>query len=812
MKISYNWLKEYLPLDLPADDLAGVLTSLGLEVSSVERFSSIRGGLRGVVAGKVLTCEKHPNADRLRLTTVDIDNNTVLHIVCGAPNVAAGQTVWVATIGTVLYPSGRQEPLSIAKAKVRGEVSEGMICAADELGLGEDHSGIVVLPGHVAAGTAASAYYNVTEDDVIEIELTPNRSDATSHLGVARDLAAWFAVNGNGPTLRLPQIPEISSQISAQPVAGEVRNSEACPRYCGITISGVTVRESPLWLQDRLRAIDVRPVNNIVDITNFVLHEMGQPLHAFDADRISTHRVVIQTLPEGTRFVTLDGVERTLAAQDLMICDGDDTGICIAGVYGGIGTGITEASSNLFLESAHFHPKWIRRTSMRHDLRTDAARTFEKTTDPNICRSALLRAAALIVEHAGGAITSAVIDIYPVPVEPAHVLVRRKMIDRLTGVAISDAQIQDILAALNMEIVAQDESIITVSVPTDKADVTREADVIEEILRIYGFDNVPMHSRMEIALTTETALSMHVLRDKLSTLLTAQGCLEMMSMSLIPSREYSDGPMGIPENERVLIDNTSNISLDLMRHTLLASALDAVRYNQNRMQNDLMLFEFGKTYRKDGVSIREEEHLTLTLTGQPIRRGWRGSETSSDFFGLKKYVRLVLDTLGIDGLRGITLRDKPWEYALTYQKDDRHIVTLGKMHRLIEKQYDLRTPVYIADFHMEAVLACIPQRGLQVNEPAKFPAVHRDIAIVIDKGIPYAQVEETILTVGGALLTEHFLFDIYENAEALGTGKHSLAIALEFRDPGRTLTDAAVNSAVQQIVDALYKQTGAVLR
>ncbi len=811
MRVSYNWLKEYLPVDVPVADIAAILTSLGLEVSAIEHVESLQGGLRGVVAGKVVACEKHPNADRLSLTRVDIGSGGLLQIVCGAPNVAAGQTVWVATVGTTLYPTLADKALTIAKAKVRGEFSEGMICAEDELGLGTDHGGIMILPEDISIGTPASEYYQVTSDDVLDIELTPNRSDAICHLGIARDLAAWFSVNKSPVTLRLPVFPGHYEKTADYEVDITVKNPEACPRYCGVTISNITISESPKWLKDRLRAIDVRPISNIVDITNFVLHEMGQPLHAFDADKIKRRQIIVQTLPAGTTFTTLDNVERKLSAEDLMICDGENRGMCIAGVYGGIGTGISESTVNVFIESAHFHPGWIRRTSMRHDLRTEAARTFEKSTDPNICKDALLRAVGLVLKIAGGNIASDVIDVYPNPVLEKQIPVRLDMIHKLTGVEMSPQKVLQILQALNMQVMKDDGQSIIVSVPTNKADVTREADVIEEILRIYGFDNVMMKPKLEIALTTARR-TMSTLRGDLGDFLASQGFLEMMGMSLIEARQFDHGPLHIKEDSRILIANTSNVNLDLMRHNLLATALEAVRFNQNRGQSDLMLFEFGRTYQRENSQIREDERLTLSVCGTPYYSGWRRKSEVTDFYFLKKYVHLVIDRLGITPDEIIENKDAQWEYALEYVRDQKHIVTFGKISRATLQQFDLKTPLYFADFSLSGLLALSSGKKFELNEIAKFPAVYRDIAIVLAKHVPYEAVEKTILQAGGLLLTHCSLFDIYENVETMGNDRRSLAISLVFQDPVRTLTEEDINNAIRQIVSALEKATGAVLR
>jgi phenylalanyl-tRNA synthetase beta chain len=579
-----------------------------------------------------------------------------------------------------------------------------------------------------------------------------------------------------------------------------------------VTLTGIKVAESPTWLQARLRTIGVKPINNVVDVTNFVLHEMGQPLHAFDADQINGQKIIVKTLAAGTPFMTLDKVERKLDAQDLMICDGDSKGMCIAGVYGGIGTGITTASTSVFLESAHFHPQWIRRTGMRHDLRTDAARTFEKSTDPAICREALIRAARMILELAGGEVASEIVDCYPNPIERPEVVLRWEMIPRLIGADIPRDEILNILKALDMTVLSSDGATITVSVPTNKADVLREADVIEEILRIYGYNNVGLKPRLEISLNTAQTLTISTLRDDLSNFLAARGFIEIMGLSFVESRQYESGPLQISSENRVLIENTSNAHLDLMRHNLLASAIEAVRFNQNRMQTDLLLFEFGRTYEKINNTPTETERLALIASGLPVAQGWRQKSMVADFFALKQYVHLILDYLGIHDFVKVQAQGEQWEFGLRYESADNEICTFGSISKAIVGQYDLKQAFFYADFNVQALLTLVRDQVVEVRDVSKYPAVHRDIAIILPVDIPYDQVQQAIARAGGTLLIDYDLFDIYENADAVGEGKRSMAISLIFQDSSRTLTDTDISKAVLKIVEALKVRVDAVLR
>jgi len=866
MKISYNWLQDYIKSNLDPEKLSEILTAIGLEVGGIEKIESIRGGLKDVISGHVLTCEKHPNADRLSLCTVDVGEETPLQIVCGAPNVAAGQQVWVAKVGAVLYPIDSEDPFKIGKAKVRGTSSYGMICAEDELGIGKDHDGILLLPKDVKIGTLASDYYNVTTDHIIDIDLTPNRSDATSHIGVAEDLAAYLKINGDaikvGGRVGVTY-PEFKLDIPEH-AQGEFRvdveNSEACPRYAGIVIENIEVKESPSWLKQKLEAIGVRPINNIVDITNFVLHEMGQPLHAFDAHQISGEHIIVKTVAMGTKFVTLDEVERTLSDKDLMICNGDGEGMCIGGVFGGIGTGVTNETTRIFLESAHFDAEWIRRTSMSHLLRTDAARTFEKSTDPNICVTALKRAAALMVDLANGTIASQIIDIYPKPITPLEVRVRWAHINKLIGVDIPKDSVRQIFDALSIKIVSEDDTQVIVAIPTNKADVTREADVIEEILRIYGFDEVPFSAKMEVGLRPVSGVTRYQMRNIIGSFLSAQGYSEMQGMSITDDDNLDKDIFPIGADGRVLIQNTSNISLNTMRPDLMVSALEAVRYNQNRNQEDFKLFEFGHGYIKAAQSdsgknepatrsqqqvpssreqpatrnqeraeksnqepatstqqpatrIQETEYLTLTIVGREWPANWITHEQSeSDFYTIKKYVDAVAQRVGYRKYRSFESEDERFEYGQRYALGGKDFVEYGKISANALDSFDVRYDVYFAQFNVEAMYETMNKSVMLSADISKYPAMKRDLAFVLNTDATYAKLAANVRQAAGHQLKGLELFDVYKNEEHLGLGLKSYAIKLVFEDPERTLTDTDVDVIIKRIVSKVERDLGGKLR
>ena len=808
MKVSLNWLREYLDIDLAPERIGEVLTGTGLEVEGMEKVESVPGGLEGVVVGHVLTCGKHPGADRLSLTTVDIGREAPVSIVCGAPNVAAGQYVPVATVGTTLYPTGG-EPLTIKKGKIRGEVSEGMICAEDELGLGGDHDGILVLDQPYAPGTPAAEVFDLETDYVYEIGLTPNRSDATNHLGVAFDLAAALsAMEGRRIRVRRPDTDSFVPGPAPAPAA-QVKDGSQAPRYAGVVIDNLKVGTSPDWLRARLNAIGVRPINNVVDVTNYVLHELGQPLHAFDLDRVGGGRIVVEKLPEGTPFTALDGVVRKLSADDLMICDADDRPMCIAGVFGGAESGVTEGTTRIFLESAHFDPGTVRRSSMRYNLRTDAARIFEKGSDPNVVVYALKRAALLLQELAGGRVSSQLLDLYPEPIRPREVRVRYRRIAELIGVTIPAETIRNILESMDMDVRADDGETLTVAVPTNKVDVTREVDVIEEILRVYGFNNIPEPETITTAMVVAPNPDPNAIRERIGDLLAANGFLEMMALSLSERRYYGDRP-GL-----VGINNTSNVHLDVMRPDLLYSALDAVRHNHNFSQRDLRLFEFGRSYHLDGDRYGEVNHLTLTLTGRRRPESWHPApaDERAGFYTLKAAVELVLQRLGVDNYR--TAEAEPadaFAYGLRYHKGPLELVDFGAVAAGAREGADVKAEVYFADFNWDNLLRVLPRKATPVVTPGKYPTVRRDLALVVDRGVAFADVERLARKAGKQLITDINLFDVYRNDEQLGAGKQSYAVSFLLESADHTLNDKEVDKVMRGVESILAKQLGAEVR
>jgi phenylalanyl-tRNA synthetase beta chain len=812
MKVSLNWLKDYLDIHLHPDEVSELLTAIGLEVEGMEEIESIKGGLRGVVIGEVKECGKHPNADKLSLTKVDVGAQEDLQIVCGAPNVTAGQKVLVATIGTSLYDKEGND-FKIKKGKIRGEVSEGMICAEDELQLGDNHDGIMVLPQEVQVGTPASTYFNIENDVVYDIGLTPNRSDATAHLGVAKDLAAALKVNhGHDGHVKTPNVSGFKIDNHDLPIEVVVENTEACPRYSGVSITGVTVKESPDWLKTKLNAIGVRPINNIVDITNFVLHEMGQPLHAFDADMIADNKVIVKTLPEGSVFRTLDEVDRRLRATDLMICDGASNGMCIAGVFGGIKSGVTEQTSNIFLESAHFNAKWIRVTSMSHILRTDAAMVFEKGSDPNITVKALKRAAMLIQELGGGIISSDIVDIYPELIKPLPIEVRYSRINRLIGVDIPKDEVKAIFTAMEMEMSDEKADSLIVNIPTNKADVLREVDVIEEVLRIYGFNKVPFSDQLRSTVVVSPKPDPVKLRNTVSDFLASAGFNEIMAVSLTESRFFEE-ILPVDDDKLVYVNNTSNSQLDVMRPTMLFSGLEAILHNQNRQNADLKLFEFGKSYERDGEQYIEHCHYSLFLTGAHSQESWlREDKAQVDYYTLKGYVHNVLDRLGIAGFQTTAIKDNTLSYGLSYHRGPMELVRFGRVQKGITRKMDLKNPVFYAEFQWDNVFKGLKKHKIQFAPLTKYPSVRRDLALIIDNSVNFQDIATIAHKTGKQILKEVNLFDVYENADQLGEGKKSYAVSFIFEDPNKTLKDKEVEKVMGKLIETYEGKLGATIR
>jgi phenylalanyl-tRNA synthetase beta chain len=812
MKISLNWLKQYIEIPNTPDQISIMLTALGLEVESMETIESIRGGLEGVVVGEIVSREQHPNADRLSLTKVNIGTSDLLSIVCGAPNVAQGQKVMVATIGTTLYDKAGKA-MKMQRSKIRGEVSEGMICAEDELGLGDDHSGIIVLPANTPIGTLAKDYYNIANDTVFEIGLTPNRSDATCHLGVADDLAAYLNTNGH-PDIKVnrPTTSAFSIHNDTLSIPVIVENAEACPRYAGISIKGVSIKESPQWLKDRLTAIGVRPISNVVDITNYILHTYGQPLHAFDFDKIKGRKIVVKTLAEGTKFLSLDGTERKLSDKDLMICDAEDNGMCIGGVFGGFTSGISDTTKDVFLEAAHFNGKWIRRSSTRHQLFTDAAKTFEKGTDPNVCVEALKTAALLIQELAGGEVASEIVDIYPKKVTKARVKVAYSHINKLIGTTLKKPKVKEILAALRMDIVAETNTNLTVAVPTNKVDVTREADVIEEILRVYGLDNVPLPQKLNTALSFSARPNPHSIKNTISDYLTANGCNEIMATSLSQSRYYKE-ILPMEESELVFVNNTSNAQLDILRPSMLFSGLEAIVHNQNRQRPDLKLYEWGKTYQKQDAKYIERQHLAIFLTGQSSGESWLNTAKKSiSYYDFKSYIDNIAKKLGVQLPASESTKQTMFAFGETYRKGKNVLVEIGQIQAAITKKMEIKQPVFFANFYWDDILQIAKKNKIVFSELNKYPTVRRDLALVLDDTIKFAQIEEIAHKTAKKLLKNINLFDVYENEAQLGKNKKSYAVSFLFEDNTKTLTDRDIDPTMQALVKMYEDKLQAVIR
>ncbi len=815
MKVSYKWLREYADFDLDPVELGKILTNTGLEVEGIEEIETVKGGLEGVVIGKVLTCTSHPNADKLSVTTVDIGENEPVQIVCGAPNVAAGQRVPVATVGATLYPQGSEEGFTIKKAKIRGEASYGMICAEDELGLGNSHDGIMVLDEHAQIGSLAADYFNLEKDVVFEIGLTPNRIDGASHIGVARDLVAWMLHQGTQTKLKKPSVGAYRVDDHALPMEVRVENPEACPRYSGVTLTGLQVKESPSWLQNKLRAIGQEPINNVVDITNFVLHELGQPLHAFDAEKISGNQVVVRTMPEGTSFITLDEKERKLNAGDLMICDAED-GMCIGGVFGGMGSGVTESTTSIFLESACFDPVFIRKTAKHHQLNTDASFRFERGTDPNITVYALKRAALLMKELAGGKISSEITDIYPDPIEDFTVEVSFRNIARLIGKEIDPEIIASILASLDIRVEKRNETGMTLKVPPYRVDVQREADIVEEILRIYGYNNVPFDAHVNSTLAYVEKPDKEKVVNTISDLLSANGFLEIKSNSLTSESYFDEADRGV-----VKIQNALSQDLSRMRKSLLPGGLEAIIYNINRKRPDLKFYEFGNCYFLD-PSVKadhpqkkysEAHHMGIFLTGNYTAENWVTKGDQVSFYHLKSVVMLVLDKLGIDRgrMKMGEISDAQFDQALEYRIEKGSVARFGKVNSTLLESFDIKQEVYAAEFNWDLVMRLHKKAKTVFRPLPRFPEVKRDLSLMLDRHITFAQLKELAFKTERKILKAVDLFDVYEG-EKIEQGKKSYALSFILLDEEKTLKDKQIDKVMGRIALAFEKELGAVVR
>jgi len=816
MNISYSWLKDYIALEQSPEEVGKILTQIGLEVGGIEEVETVKGGMKGLVIGEVVTCVPHPNSDHLSKTTVNIGTGDLLEIVCGAHNVAAGQKVVVATVGTTLY-MGNDE-FNIKKSKIRGETSEGMICAEDEIGIGTDHAGIIVLDENAKVGTLAKDYFKIESDWSIEVDLTPNRIDAASHIGVARDLAA-FLRKSQRISLKRPSVDDFKVDNHNLEIPVEVINTEACSRYSGVTVSDVTVKESPAWLKQRLKTIGLTSINNIVDVTNFVLHEIGQPLHAFDAAEIAGNKVVVRTMNSGTKFTTLDNVERELNENDLMICNAEN-GMCIGGVFGGISSGVKDSTKNIFLESAYFDSVYIRKTARRHGLNTDASFRFERGTDPNGVIYALKRAALLIKEVAGGTISSEIVDIYPQPVADFKVDVTYHNIKRLIGKDLGMETIKNILASLEIKIESESENGLSLLVPPYRVDVKREADVIEELLRIYGYNNVEIPIQVNASLQTAEKPDPNQVRNIIAEMLTAQGFNEIWSNSLTKASYYS-GLKNYREEQTVKILNPLSADLNGMRQTLLFGGLESIVYNTNRQNKNLRFYEFGNCYFYKGTELkdhpeknyREEEHLGLFVTGSKENENWTEKEKSTSFFTIKTYAENVFKRLGfsIDQMQITETDNELFSEGLSYSFNNKLLLNVGIVAKKWLKKFDLENPVYYADFNWDNVSMLHKKHKVVFEELPKFPAVRRDLALLIDKKVKFEQIKETAYKVERKILREVDLFDVYEG-KGISEDKKSYAVSFILRDDKSTLNDKLIEKTMQKLVDTLNRELGAVLR
>ncbi|AKA36530.1 phenylalanine--tRNA ligase subunit beta [Flagellimonas lutaonensis] len=805
MKISYNWLKQFLKLDWDADRTAELLTNLGLEVEGITDFESIAGGLKGVVVGQVLECKKHPNADRLKLTKVDIGQKEPVQIVCGAPNVATGQKVPVATVGTTLF-SAEGEPWQIKKGKIRGEESHGMICAEDELGLGDKHDGIMVLSDDLKPGTPCSKVFEVEHDKIFEIGLTPNRSDAMSHYGVARDLRAGLERLEIKKELITPSTSNFAVDNRSLKIDVEVVDSQLAPRYCGVTISNILVQESPNWLKNRLKSIGITPKNNVVDITNYVLHELGQPLHAFDAAKIKGNKIEVKTLPSGTKFVTLDEVERELHPEDLMICDAEKP-MCIAGVFGGIHSGVTNDTTAIFLESAYFDPVSIRKTAKRHGLSTDASFRFERGIDINLTEYALKRAALLIKEIAGGEISSDLIDLYPKKTEDNQVFLRFEKIDNLIGEEIPRDTIKSILASLEIKVNNVTESGLGLTIPSYRTDVEREVDVIEEILRVYGYNNIGIKEKLTSSIIKSSKYDNHRLQKIIGDVLTNMGFYEIMTNSLVAAGTVDYIQAGQP----VEMLNPLSADLSVLRPTMIYSGLQAIEYNSNRQQHNLRFFEFGKTYHKTAKGQTEQQHLALYLTGNRYGSTWTQTEAKSDFFFLKGIVEAILERLGFQQLQAVPPTTENLSEGLTFKADNVALVTFGTLKDAILEHFDLKQEVLFADFDWDTILQKLPKKQITFKGIPKFPAVKRDMALLLDEGIAFDKIYQLALKTEKKLLKEVALFDVYKGKN-IPAGKKSYAVSFTLLDEKKTLTDKHIDKIMGNLQEVFKKELGAEIR
>ncbi|WP_299709596.1 phenylalanine--tRNA ligase subunit beta [uncultured Tenacibaculum sp.] len=808
MKISYNWLQQFLQFDWNPEKIGELLTDLGLEVEGIELKESIKGSLKGVVVGEVLTCVKHPNADKLKVTTVNLGNGEPVQIVCGAPNVDAGQKVPVATIGTMLYDE-KGEGFKIKKGKIRGEESHGMICAEDELGLGSSHDGIMILDESLVPGTPCAEVFKIETDHVFEIGLTPNRADAMSHYGVARDLRAGLLQNDIKLELISPSVSDFHVDERRLKIDVEVDNKELVPRYCGITITDIEVKDSPEWIKNRLKAIGIVPKNNIVDITNYVLHELGQPLHAFDASKIKGNKVVVKTLPEETKFTTLDEVERELSAEDIMICDAEENPLCIGGVFGGLKSGVTENTTTVFLESAYFNPVAVRKTAKRHGLNTDASFRFERGIDINQTKYALKRAALLIEEYAGGKMSSDIMDFYPEKVNDFEVFLSFENVYKLIGQAIPKETIKNILASLEIKINSITEAGLGLVIPSYRVDVQREADIIEEILRVYGYNNIEFSHKLNTSISFDNNTQVKV-ENIVSEQLVSLGFNETMANSLTKA-EYIELSEDLNENFNVEMLNPLSNDLRVLRQSLLFSGLESISYNINRKNNSLKFFEFGKTYHKYESGYQEDKHLTLFVTGNKLKDNWKLDSEASSFFYLKGIITSIFERLGLSKLKTTPVKSTVFSEGLSLSLGKTKLVDFGVVKRSILKEFSIKQEVLFADFKWDVILDLVGKKKVKVVDLPKYPAVKRDLALLLDSGVEFKEIYNLSFQSERKLLKEVDLFDVYEG-DNLPEGKKSYAVSFILQDENKTLNDKQIDKIMQKLQQTFEKNVGAELR
>ncbi len=798
MKISYNWLKQFIDTNKTPEQLSQILTGIGLEVESLDKVQPIPGGLEGLVIGHVKESKDHPNSDHLHLTKVDVGTGTDLQIVCGAANVAAGQKVVVAVVGATVHPL-EGDHFKINKSKIRGEVSEGMICAEDEISLGNSHDGIMVLDPEAVPGMLAKDYFKINDDYLFEIGLTPNRADAASQLGTARDIAAFVKTHINKPDVTAFKVDNTNRKIAVV-----VENETACPRYSSLTISGIEVKDSPKWLKEKLGVIGIRSINNVVDVTNYVLHGLGQPLHAFDADAIKGNKVIVKTCPEGTIFKTLDEVERKLSADDLMICNAEEP-MCIAGVFGGVGSGVKSTTTNVFLESAYFNSVWVRKTSKRHGLKTDASFRYERGTDPDITVFALKYAALLIKEVAGGTISSEISDIYPNPVAPFEIDITYKNVDRLIGKVIAHEEIKSIIKALDIQIVNESAEGLSLKVPPYRVDVTRDVDVIEEILRIYGYNNIEIPTQIRASLNNSVRPEKDDVQNVISDLLSSNGFNEILSNSLTKSVYSTD------LEHAVKILNPLSSDLDVMRQTLLYSGLEAIAYNQNRRNADLKFYEFGKVYSVKDEKYIETQRFSIFLTGADKAEQWNQKPQQFSFYMMKAIVDGLLQKLNITDAVTEDATCSKMAFGLQYMRNGKQLVKFGLVSTESLKKVDLEKEVFYADFNFDMILNSVRKNKIIYQEVSKFPAVRRDLSMLVDKAVTFGQLKQVAQKTERKLLKDVNVFDVYQG-DKLPAGKKSYALSFTLQDEEKTLTDKAIDSIMQKLIYNFGKEAGAEIR